>query len=181
MRILSMNRSLLPALLFCAELSFSFLFFVPGLNQALAQDAQVDAVAVENDATAITQPTPTITPTPLPQSGSLAGSWNSTMGGQVAPEVWGGIEIAGTPSAPIAGSISKTGSNSWTARVFNNSGDSYSVSIAIEQINSRGGTTRIDHLSIIVPAGKAVEREVKAHPSTTSAQIEMKGWKKVGR
>ena len=128
-------------------------------------------------ATAAFAEPPAPTPTPLPKTGSLASSVTAGSSGGAAG-AWGSDVLEKSP-APIGGSVSKKG-NSWVARVFNNSQDSYSANFKVIQVNDRGTTTRNDYFSVSLQPGKSSERTFSAANGAVSASLELNGWTKVG-
>ena len=116
------------------------------------------------------------TPTPLPKSGNLA---SSLTGGSNsgAPGTWGQDGPGEASSAPLAGSVSRSG-NQWIARVFNNSTDEYSGDFKVVQMNARGGVARTDYFSVSLRGGQSSERSYSLANGGVNANLELTSWKK---
>ncbi len=117
------------------------------------------------------------TPTPLPMSGNLASSVTAGSAGG-APGSWASDVLVQSP-APIGGSVSRSG-NSWLAKVFNNSEDSYSANFKVIQLHARGDSIRNDYFSVTLAPGKSSERTYSVANGAVSANLELASWKKLG-
>lgn len=116
----------------------------------------------------------------LPKSGSLSTSGDfgyrrSAVGGE-----WGGTDQQGKDVAPISGSVSKLSDNEWVMKAFNNSKDTYSVSLEVAQYGVNGQRLKGDFFSYTLRPSQNVERKISASPSTKSCDLKLQSWKKIG-
>jgi len=133
---------------------------------------------VEPEATVVEEvpaaPTPVVSPTDkkkeFPKSGVLS---------MVVPQGFGrtGISTISSPDLendelpPIAGSVRRSGADSWIAKVSNNTEDSYSTSIRINQLSETGSIIKSDSFSYTLKPKGSVERTFSALASSKGAQL----------
>ena len=114
----------------------------------------------------------------LPREGSL--SFSGGMGGETGIGVampWGSDNEG---SAPITGSVSKSGPDTWMMRVFNNSEEPYSVSLKVLQFNPQGTQVKSDSFSYTLKPGQKAERSVSAGSGSTRGELKLESWKNLG-
>lgn len=117
----------------------------------------------------------------LPASGALASSGHFGRGNTGADLPWGSTDGGITNGgSPISGSITRINPNEWQLKVFNNSKDSYSVSLQVFQYNSSGSKVKTDSLSYSLAPGKSAERKIPAGISSDRAELNLGNWKKLG-
>ena len=111
----------------------------------------------------------------LPKSGSL--SFSGSAGGNGSFGVgmpWGSDEQG---DSPISGSVSRAGTDAWMMRVFNNSKDTYSVSLRVVQKNERGTQVKSDSFSYVLKGGQKAERKVSSVPASKAGELMLDKWK----
>jgi hypothetical protein len=119
----------------------------------------------------------TATPTPLPKSGTLSGSYTGGPGKTAVDGNWGsGNEIES--KSPISGSVSRASGNNWTMKVFNNSKDSYSVDVSVLQLASDGSKIKEDHYSYNLGPSKSEQRSISAQSNTANCSLKLNNWRK---
>ena len=121
---------------------------------------------------------PAPTATPLPKSGTLASSQDLGYGDQKSTIQWGGAQLDGPQTAPLAGSVSDEGNGYWLVKVFNISKDSYTADIEVQQLNANNAPVKSDYFTISLGAGKSDEREVPSQETAANARVNLRSWKK---
>lgn len=116
----------------------------------------------------------------LPQSGLIAGTKTGEYGGTQIDGPWGGIHTTGKQD-PISGSCSKTGSFSWTLKVFNNTKNRYNVSLGLVQYDIRNRQLKSDTFFAAIAAGQKIERVYQSHPDATQCAVQLNNWKAIER
>jgi hypothetical protein len=115
----------------------------------------------------------------LPKSGSLSTSISTRNRNSTSvAEPWGGVNIQGKDASPISGSVSKT-QKGYVARMFNNSEDTYSVSVRVVQLGKNDNTLKTDSFSMTLKPGQSMERPVSAAPGVFSADLKLENWRKL--
>ena len=117
----------------------------------------------------------------LPSSGLIAGSKTGEYGGTQIDGPWGGIKTSGGKADPISGSCSKSGTFSWSLRVFNNTEDRYNGSLQMLQFDTRNRQLKSDSFFAAIPAGQKVERVYQAHPDSAQCAVKLNNWKLIPR
>jgi|GEM_PF-3009570 len=117
------------------------------------------------------------TNTPLPKTGTLSSSQTGGYSGATADGLWGNSDPWNKDAAPISGSVSRGANDSWIARLFNNSTDPYSVSVALRQINNQRTTIKTDSFSVTLKGGEKAERTVSGAAGTSDATLDLVRWK----
>jgi hypothetical protein len=134
---------------------------------------------------------PTLPPTPtaqeekedpykdLPKSGLLSGTYSLETDSTAVSEPWGNTGSAANSNSPITGSVSRISKQQWKASVFNNSEDSFSVSVKVKQIDSRGSVVKSDYFSASLKPKNSAERQFSSASSALNAELELLSWKKL--
>lgn len=117
----------------------------------------------------------------LPRSGSLSSSISGIHDSRAIPGPWGGVDVKGETASPITGSVSKISANKWQMRVFNNSEDSYSVSLAVHQYNRVGTKIKSDSFSYSLRPGASAERTLSSLAETEQCTLDLVNWKKTSK
>ncbi|NDC36948.1 MAG: hypothetical protein EBZ48_02725 [Proteobacteria bacterium] len=115
---------------------------------------------------------------PLPQRGSLASTTDRGYGTQSSPSQWGGLELEGKNAPPVSASVARGKRSNWELKVFNNSEDIYTVTIALDQLGSSGGKVKTDSFTFSLKAGAHQTRSVPASASSTGAAATLVSWKR---
>ncbi len=118
------------------------------------------------------------TPTPLPQSGVLSRSSTFGYNTKIVEGAWGS-ESDASSKPPITGSISKVSDREWVAKLFNNSEDTYTVSVEVKQMNAAGKRERSDSFSARLGPNENTERTLGATARTVDAELELRNWKNI--
>lgn len=142
-------------------------------------NAESPKVVAPVTAAATTAPAPAPTAN-LPKSGSLSRSFTGVHGNRSVSEPIGGIDVRGTDPAPISGSCSKITPRKWRMKVFNNSEETFSVNVEVEQRSSAGARLKGDSFSYTLAPGKSEERDLAAYANTADCVLNLKSWKRVG-
>lgn len=114
----------------------------------------------------------------LPRQGSLSVSAGTGGAGNFGYEMPWGSDNEG--SAPISGSVSRMGQDSWVMKVFNNSEDTYSVNLRVIQSSERNATLKTDSFSYTLKPGQNAERTLRAAPNSARGELRLDSWKKIG-
>ena len=117
---------------------------------------------------------------PLPKSGSLSTNISGITGNKAVPGPWGGVDTSGEDASPISGSVSKLSKERWVVKLFNNSENTFSVDVAVTQLDRNGSSVKKDNYSYTLMPKQSVERSVTASPQTEQANLELVKWKKIG-
>ena len=81
--------------------------------------------------------------------------------------------------APISGSVSKISNKQWRMKVFNNTEDTYSVSLKVVQVTASGSYLKSDSFSYTLKPKQSEERTVSSTEATADASLELLSWKKL--
>lgn len=138
------------------------MFFVVEMAEAQKSGAQKAAASEQDE---------------LPDYGTLSASKASRGAGVTADGPWGEPDPLSRESAPITGSVSNMGGGRWQAKVFNNSQDPYSVSVAVRQFDSRGSVQKTDSFSFNLKAGESAQRDVSSGAGVTDCRLELVHWR----
>lgn len=110
----------------------------------------------------------------LPKSGTLS----ATAGrGNVVEGVWGGVDLSGEQAPPVSGSVSRIDPNNFQMRAFNNSKDTYSLSLQVVQVDQRGNAVKRDSFSYTLKPNQSAERTVRSAPGAVDARLDVLRWK----
>lgn len=104
-----------------------------------------------------------------PRLGNLAGSGVTNANGSRG---YVGADAFGEDKNPITGSMSKK-SNSCVLKVFNNSDDRYSASVAGIGMDKDGKVTKRDTFSFTLGAKQSSERSMTVGSNTTNCSLEL--------
>jgi len=121
------------------------------------------------------------TPTPLPPRGPLASTTNRGYGTQSSPSQWGGFELEGKHNSPVTASVYRGKRTNWELKVFNNSDDFYTVTIALEQLGKSDVKVKVDSFTFSLKAGEHQSRSVPMSASAMGAVANLVSWKKVAK
>jgi len=113
----------------------------------------------------------------LPQSGSLSSSRIGGGEGVAVEGAWGGVEPFAAEKNPITGSVSRRNVRDWIMKVFNNSEDTYRVTVAVVQLDKGNKKLKSNTYSYTLKGGESKEREFTARPGTEQCALELKNWK----
>lgn len=116
----------------------------------------------------------------LPKSGSLSSSITGGYQNRAVAEPWGGTDSQGENVAPISGSVFRNGPRDWKMTIFNNSDDTYSVSVEVAQYGSTGNKIKGDNFSYTLRPRGSEERLVTGNDKTKDAQLNLRSWRKIG-
>ncbi len=116
-------------------------------------------------------------PKRLPRSGNLSTSLKAGSAMSTVPEPFGGDDISGDKLPPITGSVSRTGRDTWTMKVFNNTKDEYSVDLDVIQVNPRGATVKTDSFSYRLKPGESEQEKVSTGIGAMDAELNLRSWK----
>jgi len=119
------------------------------------------------------------TATPPPQRGILASTSDRGYGTQSNPAQWGGMELEGKNTPAVTASVARGARSNWDLKVFNNSEDIYTVTIALEQLDKAGARLNVDSFTFSLKAGQKQSRSVPATLRSTGAVANRVSWKKV--
>ncbi len=114
----------------------------------------------------------------LPKSGSLSISSSGTSASKNFPDPWGADNVVDSNSAPITGSVSKISPTNWVAKVFNNSDDTYSVSLAVYQYDRRNTKIKSDSFSYTLRPRESAERPISTSMNTEQCELDLLSWNK---
>ena len=116
----------------------------------------------------------------LPKSGMLSETITGTHDSLSVPGPWGGLNREGGAAAPVSGSVSRASAGQWIMRLFNNSGESYNVDVAVVQYDRMGKSVKRDSFSYSLRPNQSVDRSVSSTLNSENAALELIRWKKVG-
>ena len=114
----------------------------------------------------------------LPKSGSLSTSSAGTSASRAVPDAWGGVDPQGKESAPITGSVSKQTPTKWIARVFNNTDETYTVNLVVNQFNRSNTKIKSDSFSYTLRGKQSAERDITALSTTEQCTLDLVNWTK---
>ncbi len=127
----------------------------------------------------------------LPRSGSLATSSVSGAASAAIPDPFGALDPSGHQISPITGSVSRVSADKWVVRVFNNSKDSYAVTVDVIQRAGRpgnggygalgGNEVRRDSFSFTLKPESSSERVVPAGVGSKEAELNLRSWKNLSK
>lgn len=115
----------------------------------------------------------------LPKRGSLSKSITDVHDSRAVDGPWGGLDAQGGAAAPISGSVSRINQTLWRMKVFNNSDDTYSIDVAVNQFNKQGTKTKSDSFSYTLKPRQSAERDINAPAHTDQASLDLVSWKKL--
>lgn len=114
---------------------------------------------------------------PLPKSGLLAVSSVSGASTSVTGDLFGGEDIFGEVKAPITGSISRRGEDTWRFSVSNNSQDRYSVNIDVVQKNDSLSRVAFASYSYTLSPGQTSGQDVRAALGAMRAELHLRSYR----
>ena len=120
----------------------------------------------------------------LPRSGTLSTTFQAGDEGIAVPAPWGAEEsdMFDGGSTPVSGSVSRAMSgNEWIAKLFNNSGDRYSVDVEVVQYNDRQQTVKSDSFSTTLQPGQRMERTFQGRSNSHQAVLNLRSWRNLSQ
>ena len=113
----------------------------------------------------------------LPKKGVLSVSGGG--GGQdyKIPGEWAGQDATTGDAPPVSGSVSRINKESWQVKMFNNSKDVYSASIAVIQYDEAVKQIKSDYFSITLKPGEKDVRTFSAAAGSKTAELNLQRWK----
>lgn len=136
-------------------------------------------VVVEPTATPVPAGGPPASPT-LPKSGVLSRSLIDVSDSRSVGMPVGGVDAQGGEAAPISGSVSRLSAREWKMRVFNNTDETYSVSLEVEQRSASGTRIKGDSYSYTLKGKESKEQQIAAYANTVDCILTLKSWRRVG-
>lgn len=112
----------------------------------------------------------------LPATGVLSQTRSSGTAGNSVPAPWGS-DALDKSAPPITGSVSRLGKDEWAVRIFNNSEDTYSVSVEVVQMGRGSKRLKSDNYSYTLKGKAKAEREFKANQGVTDCVLKLTRWK----
>lgn len=153
------NRSYIP--LSCAAAALAAIILSWSVDQVCADPGVKREIEEDKD---------------LPKKGSLATSSLSGAASATFPDPFGGNDPSGREISPISGSVSRISSEQWEMKVFNNSKDSYSVSVDIIQRDLRGSEVRRDSFSYALKPESSKSEKLPIGPGAYMAELNLRHW-----
>lgn len=112
----------------------------------------------------------------LPKSGILATATDGMNNTVQTDKIWGD-DNSGKP-APIAGSISKSGTDTWTFSLSNTDPkDTYYAYASADLKNQAGGNVSSATMSVTLKPGESQKKEIRATSSVTQGVVTLQSWK----
>ncbi len=115
----------------------------------------------------------------LPKSGQLSTSVTSGAATTTVPDPFGGIDVSDGEPAPITGSVSRIDAENWRMRVYNNSQDTYSVNLGVQQRDDTGMTIKTDNFSYTLKPGASAEQSIIAASGAMEADLNLRSYRKL--
>lgn len=112
---------------------------------------------------------------PLPRSGVLSRTHSSGTSHSGLELPWG-TEALSPDQAPISGSVSRISGREWVARVFNNSEDTYSVSVKVRQFGAGNKEVKYDTYSYTLKPRESKEQKFLSKVDTIDAGLDLTSW-----
>jgi hypothetical protein len=112
----------------------------------------------------------------LPKTGSLAASSMLGTGPASFADPFGGEDPSGREKSPITGSVSRVTADKWEIKIFNNSKDSYSVSVDLIQRDLRSTEIRRDSYSYTLKPESSKSERIAVGVGAQTAELTLRHW-----
>jgi hypothetical protein len=112
----------------------------------------------------------------LPKTGSLAASSMLGTGPASFADPFGGEDSSGRETSPITGSVSRVPADKWEIKIFNNSKDSYSVSVDLSQRDLHNTEIRRDSYSYSLKPESVKSEKIAMGVGAQTAELTLRHW-----